>query len=80
MTILSVVFFKVIISPALLRFNSPSEATCTIAPPKSPVGVPPPKRTNTPFAGITVDAGKVCLKAVASEIVNPLISNGELNC
>ena len=60
---------NVIKSPALLIFICPSEAVCTNAPPKLPVGVPPPNKTNTSLGCKIVPAGKVCLNSAASEMV-----------
>ena len=50
-----------ILSPEFCRLK-PAEpvSVITIAPPKLPVGVPPPKMTRNPLAGIIVLSGIVC--------------------
>jgi hypothetical protein len=49
------------ISPELFKFIIPVDVVDTIAPPKDPVGAPPPKRTYTPPAGRISPDGNICL-------------------
>ena len=65
---------SVTVSPATSRSSVPVVASCTRAPPKSPVGTPPPKTTIARAPGTTVPGGNVCRTIVESLSVQPLMS------
>ena len=67
--------FKVTVSPTLFRPSAPLLAVCTVANPKMPVGVPPPKMTIAHRLSTTVPAGKVWRKLKPSESVHPDMSS-----
>ena len=53
----------------------PLDAVKTFVPPNTPAGVPPPKTTSAPPAGITVPDGNVWRTVDPSESVNPPMSS-----
>ena len=68
---------RVMVSPVLFRPRVPVDAICTTAPPKAPVGVPPPKITMAQPPVTMVPVGNVCRTPAPSESVQPEISRSD---